>query len=98
MGMTRAGELQRDNHKETVLIANSGGVAIALMQFAPALRQNVRNVPAKLVFAVADPQVAAQRITDAGYSFQVPGLLALDPDGYVVEFQPVGKTGCCSSI
>lgn len=43
------------------------------------------HIPVKIVFAVADADAACKRITDAGYTFSVPGLFARDPDGYTIE-------------
>lgn len=83
--MTRAGELKRDDRIETVLTPKSFGIAIALMQFTDGKTRNFKNIPVKIVFAVADADAASKRITDAGYTFSVPGLFARDPDGYTIE-------------
>jgi predicted enzyme related to lactoylglutathione lyase len=85
MSMTRAGELKRDDRIETVLTPKSFGIAIALMQFTDGKSRNFKNNPVKIVFAVADADAASKRITDAGYTFSVPGLFAQDPDGYTIE-------------
>lgn len=85
MGMTQAGELERDGRTETVLVARSRGMTIALMQFTDGQQRSFEDIPVKLVFAVPDKDAAAQRITQAGYTFTVPGLFAADPDGYTVE-------------
>lgn len=85
MGMQRVGEITYADRKEVVLRAHTGPVAFGLVSFTDGMSRNMTNVPAKLIFGVSDTQAAAQRISDAGYTFQIPGIIANDPDGYGVE-------------
>lgn len=85
MGMTRVAEITYADRVEVVLKAHAGPALFGLMKYTDGSSRNVKNVPAKLIFAVTDTQATAQSITAAGYKFQIPGIIASDPDGYGAE-------------
>ena len=96
--MQRVGEIVRTDRREIVMMANSGPVLFGLMEFTDGISRDVANVPAKLIFGVSDAAEAAQQIRDAGYTFQIPGIIASDPDGYGAELLPEIEAGTDHAI
>ena len=85
MGMRVLGEVEYADRVEVVLAAKAGAMVFGLMKYTDGIARNTKNVPAKLLFGVSNVAEVAQRITAAGYTFQIEGIIANDPDGYGVE-------------
>jgi len=95
LGMKQTQRIKLD-YMEEIIMSHEGRNAVVLMHFTDGSNPNYSNLPVKLVFYVADPNVIAARVREAGGEVTreptpVPSFnntvigLCKDPDGYVVE-------------
>ena len=95
VGMSQTQTFKLD-YMDEVVLAFEGRTAVVLMHYTDGSARNYKDNPVKLVFYVADPKAAADRIRAEGLEITrepapieslggtVVGL-AKDPDGYTVE-------------